>query len=49
VVEDRAGVDPEHQVRPAAAVWWAGLPVVGLGVLVGLGQHRLNRAWRRAA
>lgn len=49
VVEDRAGVDPEHQIRPAAGVWWAAIPVVGLAVLVVMGQRRLNRVWSLCA
>ena len=45
VVEDRAGVDPEHQLVPAESMWWTALPVVGLAVYVARGQGRLNRVW----
>lgn len=45
VVEDRAGIDPEHQLMPAETVWWTALPVVGLAIYVARGQGRLNRVW----
>jgi hypothetical protein len=45
VVEDRGGIDPEHQLSPTESVWWTALPVVGLAVFVARGQARLNRVW----
>lgn len=45
VVEDRAGVDPEHQVRPAASLGFLMIPLIGVAVVVARAQRRLNRVW----
>ena len=49
VVEDRAGVDPEHQLSPAGTVWWGAVPLVGLAMVAARAQHRLNRVWDACA
>lgn len=45
VVEDRAGIVPDLQCRPAASMAWLLVPVVGLVVIVAHTQARLNRVW----
>lgn len=44
-VEDLAGVQPDRQVRPARALAVLLLPGIGLGILAGRAQRRLNAAW----
>jgi len=45
VVEDRAGVDPDQQVRPVAALRALLIPVAGVATLEVIAQRRLNRVW----
>jgi hypothetical protein len=45
VVEDRSGVDPENQVRPAVSLPILIIPLVGVAVFVARAQRRLNRVW----
>jgi hypothetical protein len=45
VVEDRSGVDPENQVRPAVSLPILVIPLVGVAVFVARAQRRLNRVW----
>lgn len=49
ILEDRLDILGEAQLRPAAAVAWLLLPVVGGLVLLAQLQRRLNAVWERAA
>jgi Domain of unknown function (DUF4234) len=45
IVEDRIGRTTDVQLRPARAVCWMLLPIVGGLVLISAVQRRLNRVW----
>lgn len=49
VIEDRAGIDPDLQLRPVASVAWLLLPLVGAGLVLARVQRRLNSVWSIAA
>ncbi|HEY6377616.1 MAG TPA: DUF4234 domain-containing protein [Candidatus Dormibacteraeota bacterium] len=45
VLEDRAGIAPDLQTRPVAALAWLLIPAAGIAVLAVRTQARLNRVW----
>lgn len=45
VLEDRAGIAPDLQTRPVAALAWLLIPAAGIVVLAVRTQARLNRVW----
>lgn len=49
IVEDRVGLSPDLQIRPAAAACRLLVPIAGPFVLMAREQRRLNDAWSRIA
>lgn len=45
VVEDRAGIPPNLQMRPVASLAWLLIPLAGIVVLAARAQMCLNRVW----
>lgn len=48
IVEDRAGLTTDVQIKPATDIWLLAVPVVGGLVLLTRVQRRLNGAWESA-
>ncbi|MBV9100226.1 MAG: DUF4234 domain-containing protein [Candidatus Dormibacteraeota bacterium] len=48
IVEDRAGLTTDVQIKPAADIWLLAVPVVGGLMMVQRAQRRLNAAWEAA-
>jgi hypothetical protein len=49
IVEDRVGRTTDVQLRPAIAVCWLLVPVIGGLILMAVVQRRLNRVWEMAS